>query len=118
LPLRTGAELARGLHQVVDSPGFARETLAIEEVVNLCRRLAAFHDREVIVKHDRPGALDDDGGRTSYLTQPLSKKVRVSNGGRERDETHRGRRENEDFLPHSPAKGILQIVNFVENDET
>ena len=117
LPLRSGSELPGRLHQVVDAPGLVREARSVEEVDDLDVRLAATHDGQVVVQLDRALVLHDDRRRPAHLGEPLPDEVGVADRGREGDEAHRRRREDDDLLPHPAAKRVLEVVDLVEDDE-
>ena len=81
-------------------------------------RLTASHDRQVVVQLDRSLLLHDDRCRPADLGEPLPDEVGVADSRREGDEAHGRRREDDDLFPHAAAKGILEIVDLVEDDET
>ena len=63
-------------------------------------------------------ALDDDGGLAAHLARTTSRRTSalpmVAESATKR--TADGR-QDEHLFPHSPAKGVLEVVNLVEDDE-
>ena len=51
-----------------------------------------------------------------HLAHPCSQLVGVRNSGRQCNDPDVRRKVNDDFLPHRPAKVVLQVVHFVHHD--
>ncbi len=77
--------------------------------------LPAVHG-EVVTQDDGALPLDDHGRVPAHRAQPPAELARVVDGGREADESHLGRGQDQHLLPHAAAVGVLDEVHLVEND--